>query len=549
MIKRNQLIPAFLLILLSTLLCCSQSQEKSDKVISSDYEDLVTLFKEWRDFQKPKINKGVPDYTAAAMEKQQQGLKEQQAKLAAIDPSSWPISQQVDYHIVRAEMNGLDFDFRVLKPWSRNPCFYAVLYTSPSDVPALEGPWKYGTLCLWKYSFPLSDEEFADFRTKLQAIPKVLEQAKINLTEDAKDLWFLGIRSKKKELSLLDDLAQRLNEFHPELVADVKQAKAAVKDFTAWLEEKQKNMTAPSGIGIENYNWYMKNVHLWPYTWEDQLVIMQRELVRSLACLKLEENRNRNLPQLKPVENTEQYQRFFNEAVDYFMDFLRTQEIMTVPDYLNDTLKRTVKVAPAGQLRDFFTQIEYRSPLPLRCHGTHWFDLARMKHEPHPSSIRSVPLLYNIWDSRAEGLATGMEEMMMHTGLMDNRPRVRELVYIMLACRVARGMGDLKMHSNEFTLEDAVDFAVKRTPRGWMPKEGNTIWFDEQLYLQQPGYGTSYVVCKVHLEKMIADYAELQGENFHLKQFMDEFNLKGMIPLSLIRWEMTGLDDEIEKLW
>ena len=131
-----------LLILLSILLCCSQSQEKNDSFTSSNYKDLVTLFKEWRDFQKPEINNGVPDYTAAAMEKQQQGLKEQQAKLAAIDPSSWPISQQVDYHIVRAEMNGLNFDFRILKPWSRNPCFYAVLYTSPSDLPALEGPWK-----------------------------------------------------------------------------------------------------------------------------------------------------------------------------------------------------------------------------------------------------------------------------------------------------------------------------------------------------------------------------------------------------------------------
>jgi len=26
-------------------------------------------------------------------------------------------------------------------------------------------------------------------------------------------------------------------------------------------------MTAPSGIGVNNYNWYMKNVHLVPYTW------------------------------------------------------------------------------------------------------------------------------------------------------------------------------------------------------------------------------------------------------------------------------------------
>jgi hypothetical protein len=30
---------------------------------------------------------------------------------------------------------------------------------------------------------------------------------------------------------------------------------------------------------------------------------------------------------------------------------------------------------------------------------------------------------------------------------------------------------------------------------------------------------------------------------------LDEFLAAGMIPLSLIRWEMTGLDDEIKKLW
>jgi len=238
-----------------------------------------------------------------------------------------------------------------------------------------------------------------------------------------------------------------------------------------------------------------------------------------------------------------------DEAVDHFMTFLREKEIMTLPEYMNGTLTRTVGFIPPDGLRDFFTQVDYHSPLPLRCHGTHWFDLARMKHEPHPSPIRRVPLLYNIWDSRAEGLATGTEEMMMHAGLLDERERVRELVYIMLACRAARGMGDLKMHSNEFTLEEAVDFGVKWTPRGWMPREGNTIWSDEELYLQQPGYGTSYVVGKVHLEKLIADRAQQLEEKFNLKQFFDEFHSCGMIPLSLIRWEITGLEDEIKQLW
>jgi hypothetical protein len=39
------------------------------------------------------------------------------------------------------------------------------------------------------------------------------------------------------------------------------------------------------------------------------------------------------------------------------------------------------------------------------------------------------------------------------------------------------------------------------------------------------------------------------GGGFTIQKFMDEFLDCGMIPVSLIRWEMTGLDDEIRKLW
>ena len=42
---------------------------------------------------------------------------------------------------------------------------------------------------------------------------------------------------------------------------------------------------------------------------------------------------------------------------------------------------------------------------------------------------------------------------------------------------------------------------------------------------------------------------EQLGDEFNLQQFMDEFPAAGMIPVSLIRWEMTGIEDEIKKLW
>jgi hypothetical protein len=87
--------------------------------MSAGHPDLVSLFTEWRAFQKPKVVNGVPDYTPAAMARQHGELEEYRRRLATLDSRGWPVWQQVDYQIVRAEMNGLDFDHRVLRPWAQ----------------------------------------------------------------------------------------------------------------------------------------------------------------------------------------------------------------------------------------------------------------------------------------------------------------------------------------------------------------------------------------------------------------------------------------------
>jgi len=514
------------------------------------YGDLVTLFREWREFQKPGVTDHVPDYTAAAMRAQHRRLADFQARLAAFDVSGWPVADQVDFHLVRAEMNGLDFDHRVLRPWSRNPCFYTVIYPSPTDVPAREGPVMHGAIELWQYPFPLAPDRLAELEARLGAIPAILDQAKTNLVFGATDLWRLGIREAGRERAALAALAARAAGPHPELVPVIERASAAVADFQVWLEARHKTMIQPSGIGVGNYDWYMKNVHLVPYTWAQQVAIIERELDRAWSQLKLEEARNQSLPPLEPAASPEAYHERFVAAARDFVGFLRSREIFTVPDYALDALvAREGGFVPPTRLRDFFTQVELRDSHPMRAHGMHWIDLARMAREPHPSPIRREPLLYNIWDMRAEGYATGMEELALQAGYLDDRPRARELVYIMLANRAARAMGDLRMHSGEFTLEEAIAFAVDRTPYGWLSPEGNTVWFDEQLYLGQPGYGTSYVVGKVHIDRLLADRARQQGERFSLRETLDAFHGAGLIPVSLIRWELTGLDDEVGRLF
>ena len=195
-------------------------------------------------------------------------------------------------------------------------------------------------------------------------------------------------------------------------------------------------------------------------------------------------------------------------------------------------------VAPAD--RDFFSQVDAREPLLLRAHGYHWFDLARMEKEPHASEVRRGPLLYNIWDSRAEGLATAMEEMMARAGLFAGRPRGHELMYVMIAQRAARGLASLRVHGGSADLGQAIRFAHENTPYGWLKVDGDLVWGEQRLYLSQPGYGTCYLSGKAQIESLLAARRWRERDGFSLKRFMDDLNASGMIPVSLIRWEMTG---------
>jgi uncharacterized protein (DUF885 family) len=133
-----------------------------------------------------------------------------------------------------------------------------------------------------------------------------------------------------------------------------------------------------------------------------------------------------------------------------------------------------------------------------------------------------------------------MEELAMGAGLFDDSPRSRELVYIMVAQRAARAIGGLRVQSNDWSVEQAVRFATEQTPRGWFRADGDLVWFEQHLYLQQPGYGTSYLTGKVLVESLLAERARQQGDAFTLRGFLDAFFASGLVPLSLIRWEMTG---------
>jgi hypothetical protein len=531
--------------LLFLLLINCQPETKSPQIKSESYQDLVALFKAWRAFEAPPLRDGAPDYTEATFEKRVPEFKKLQAQLLAIDYSKWPIDQQVDWRIIWAEMNGYDFNHRILKPWVRDPAFYKSIYTERSDVPAHEGPTHHCITDVWKYTFPLSAEEKTKLLSSLKIIPALNEQAKLNLTGNAKELWIAGIRPIETQTNDLEEMFTLTGvKNDADLTSAINAAIASTNDFVGWLKEEGKTKTGPSGIGKENYTWYQQYVHLVPLTWEDEVMILKRELTRAWASLKLEEHRNLNVSPLTAANTPEEYNAMAERSAKSLLTFLDKQEIVTVKEYFEPALREHLGSYVAKEKRNFFLITEHFDARPLYSHFYHWFELAQMDKEPHASEIRRAPLLYNIFDSRNEGTATAVEEMFMQAGLYDDDPHVREIVYIMIAQRAARGLGSLYAHANEMTMEEAGGIHSEYTPRGWMKTEKELLKFEQHLYMRQPGYGSSYITGKYLLESALADFGKMKeskNEPFQLHDFFDQLNAIGSIPISLGHWEMTGI--------
>ena len=517
--------------------------------VKPGYQDLLELFADWRKFESPPLRNGAPDYTVQGFAGRQQDFLALRSRLQAFDIRAWPIPHQVDWHLVRAEMNGYDFNQRVLKPWARDPAFYNTVWMARSDVPAHEGPTHHALIEVWQYEFPLSEEARQRLTAELKIIPPLMQQARINLTGNARDLWVTGIRDMRGQRKALDQLANKLAEpVSGELRQALDAARTATDELVDWLAAEASKKNGPSGIGKDNYTWYQQNVHLVPMTWEDEERLLRRELARAWSSLKFEEQRNRDLAPMTAASTAAEYDARTSAAVSRIMNFLRDKNVVTVTDYMEPALRAQVgEFVPEAQ-RNFFAITAHFDPAPLFTHFYHWFELARMDLEPHESPVRRGALLYNIFDSRNEGTATAVEEMFMHAGLYDDSPRSRELVWILLAQRAARGLGSLYAHANEMSMEEAGSVHMNWTPRGWMKTEKELLIFEQHLYLRQPGYGTSYVTGKYLLENTLADYAkqvEARGETFELRDFFDRLNSIDSIPVSLSRWEMTGLADQV----
>ena len=88
----------------------------------------------------------------------------------------------------------------------------------------------------------------------------------------------------------------------------------------------------------------------------------------------------------------------------------------------------------------------------------------------------------------------------------------------------------------------------------WLPRvpylDRNVARVDAEIYLRRPpGYGLGYTIGALQMQRLLAERKRQLGDEFNLRIFHDELLHSGRLPLSLIRWELTGYDDEVRLFW
>jgi hypothetical protein len=505
--------------------------------------DLVALDAELSELRRHQRVDGVPQFGPAAVAARAAALTDVQAHLRSIDPAGWSVAGKIDYLLVWAKANGMEFEHRVTRPWQKDPILYL---DQVRRVPYVD--------------LPLTGEAGGRWRQSLAAVPAILEQAEANLTEPSGELAGLAIfhltsfdgvgqgqpyrdEPPQGTIGWFRDLCERVAQTQPADTDLCRAALDAVMRYGGWLAAERPGMSASAGIGVENLEWYFRNVRLLPYGVRDIVLLGEREFHRFRAAYEITRNRNRDLPEMELTRSREQHEQRTREAEQQIRDLIVAQDLLTFPADMPDRFDTDTFWSPRALTdRHFWERLQFRNALNNHIHASipgHRFDgmLARSVDNPVRRGYGD--------SSRAEGWATYIEEMFVLAGLTREVPRADELFYVALMKRASRIYAETKMHAGDFSLDEANRYMMDYVPY----MEQDLGRYDLEGYLRRPGSGSGYIIGKIQLEKLLSERALELGAEFDLGAFHDDVLGRGMIPLTLIRWEMTGADDEVRPLW
>lgn len=550
--------------------------------------ELLQLAEEFRTWRAGPD--GIPDYAALAA-RQLRELTGFRARLAAMkDVRNWSTHAQTDYLLLRSQMDAEEFRLKVLRPWSRSPIFYTE--TALGNVRRLLIAGRR----LRPGTVPYPKERAQAILDALADVDAVLLQAPRNLTEAVPELADMAmihpgggyIQDFDKSRGLKDirrDMAgwvEMMVPHFPEPEASrlgpaVAKAADSLHEFGEWIERNRSKMTGSYAIGKDAFEWHLRRVLLVPHTADDLLVMAEMERSRSLAFFQFEQHKNRHLPNIAPAQTAEEYLAWDDETSLLIRRFY--EDLLTDPDYALPVRSSVGQFAPP------FSEIYFPARQEDAQNGTPEHPAHRIivypvdnwkwrysnmgfrtdpgilhMHEYYPGHYlegelhrrNACPIRSRHRDPHhSQGWCFYNEEMPLVLDFPYVRgPRSREHVYINQLQRALRVTQSIHLLDGKTTMDEALKWFMDRLPPmgpslGARPEEA----FEETYPIIQRGTTDTCLVGKAQIYQLLADRRMQLGDEFDLKAFHDELLGTGSIPIALLRWEMTGLDDQMAQIW
>jgi Bacterial protein of unknown function (DUF885) len=469
----------------------------------------------------------------------------------------------------------------VWRPTTRNPSFYVNAAISNVSRNLTGGRYMRGA------AMPYTKERAQAVLQALADTQKYLTQARSNLTEIVPELANIAIThpgggyyTKGGELKNIDKnydkWARMTTEYfpQPEAAQLVPAAAKAATEFLAfgeWLEQNRSKMTGKYAIGADALNWYTRHVMLMPYSNDQLLLMADMERARALSFMQFEMQKNRSLPKIEPAKTYKEYLNWDDETALLLRRwYVEDQRILTDRDYVADVRSeqgeylmpfgllsfpkvekpgvKRILLVPPDHWRAVYSNMGFRTD-PGVLHGHeywpgHYYEGEIRRRNPCP--IRRG----HHDDAHSQGWCFYNEELPALLGFPYVRgPRTRELVYINVLQRAARISLGIKTLLGQMTPGEAMKLFREQVPPlgpglgAQMEEATEEIEGVVERGLDHCQTG------KLQIFKMLADRQMQLKEKFDFREFHDQIVTLGSMPISLLRWEITGLDDEVKGLW
>jgi len=497
------------------------------------------------------------DYSPAKTAERAQHVHSLLEKVRAMKTDNWPKDERIDWVLLRAQLEEVDFGNRVLKFERTNPQVYV-------------GECTNAIFSLLKKEYDIPRKRALAATARLRQMPALLKQGLSNLQNPVKLYAQLAIQSARsidpllnKSLMALDvDLAP---DEHDELVKARDAALTALHSYADELEKRLSKMVDFAPMGEANYNYYLKHILLLPLDGAQVEMIGRAELARYRALEALlpdpkladpDPARSASIPPdqasfLKAYESREQE----------MVSFLKEHSLVTLPDYLGAFQIRQLPEAfkptslggfmnppgvydkdPAGfffiptynpQSKNFYIRAAIEDPRPILGHEGipgHFLQLSIANHLADEIRRQHEDSVF------VEGWALYGEEMLMHTGLYPNNSAAQGQILRLSRYRSARIGVDVNLHTGRWSFEQAVKYFMEAGGLDREAAEGEAAGA-----ASSPTQKISYIIGKWQIMNLLGRYKDRHGENFRLGQFHDDLIKNGSLPVSVIEWIL--LDD------